>query len=215
MTRHMPPWPVWGLAVLYVLVEIGLIAGSDGAFGVPRLRQTVLNFGAFYPGVLTEGVRNFPGQCWSMFVTYGLLHAGIWHLVINTATLVTLAPAVIERVGAAKFFILYLGAQVGGGLGAMTLGATWVPVVGASGALFGLAGAIVCWEYADRFTARDRLWPVWRAMLILVILNAALWWVLNGRLAWETHLGGFIGGWIMATLIDPRPRAYDDEDAAD
>ena len=41
---------------------------------------------------------------------------------------------------------------------------------------------------------------------MLVALNAVMWWSLNGQLAWQTHLGGFITGWITAMLIDPRPR---------
>ncbi len=211
MLEDLRRWPILLLALSYVGVEAILVLGAEGALGIPRLRATAINFGAFYPGVISEGVQNYPGQAWVMFATYGFLHAGILHLLINTLTLFGLAPAVIDRVGAFKFLLLYGGSQIGGGLGALGLGATWVPVVGASGALFGLAGAIVAWEYADRFTAQDRLWPVVRAVLILIAMNVALWWVLSGRLAWETHLGGFVAGWILAFIIDPRPRVYDPE----
>lgn len=203
-------WPVLLLAVAFVGIEAVLIVGADGALGIPRIRATALNFGAFYPGVVTEDVENFPYQAWVMFLTYGFLHAGWLHLVVNTVTLFSLAPPILDRVPAWKFFTLYAGSQIGGGLGSLALGATWIPMVGASGALFGLAGAIVAWEYADRFTARDALWPVGRAVLILIALNIGLWWALDGRLAWETHLGGFVAGWILAFVIDPRPRHYAD-----
>ncbi len=207
--RPGPRWPIWSLAILFVAVEAALIWGADGAFGIPRLRATVINFGAFYPGIVREGVQNFTGQGWAMFLTYGVLHAGLAHLAINILTLFSLAPSVLDRVGATKFFLLWIGTQIGGGIGSLALGGIWVPVVGASGALFGLAGAIVGWEYTDRFVSRDRLWPVLRAVLGLLALNVALWWVLDGRLAWETHLGGFLAGWALAFVIDPRPRAYD------
>ena len=80
-------------------------------------------------------------------------------------------------------------------------------MVGASGGLFGLAGAILAWEYVDRFVLREALWPVARAVLLLVALNVLLYYAMDRLLAWEAHLGGFIAGWIMALLIDPRPHA--------
>jgi membrane associated rhomboid family serine protease len=78
-------------------------------------------------------------------------------------------------------------------------------MVGASGALFGLAGALLAWAYVDRFTARIGLWPVAQVAMFLIAMNVALYWALDGQLAWQTHLGGFMTGWILALLIDPRP----------
>ncbi|MDC1399675.1 rhomboid family intramembrane serine protease [Yoonia sp.] len=77
-------------------------------------------------------------------------------------------------------------------------------MVGASGALFGLIGGLLAWTYVDRFTYNEGLWPIARAVLILVALNLVLWWAMDGQLAWQTHLGGFIAGWVVALLIDPR-----------
>ena len=78
-------------------------------------------------------------------------------------------------------------------------------MVGASGALFGLAGGLLAWAYIDRFSAAQTLWPVLRVMLFLIALNLAMYWALDGLLAWQTHLGGFLVGWVAALLIDPRP----------
>ena len=41
----------------------------------------------------------------------------------------------------------------------------------------------------------------------LAALNVALYFAMDGLLAWEAHLGGFVAGWIAALLIDPRGRA--------
>ena len=73
--------------------------------------------------------------------------------------------------------------------------------------LVGLAGAIVSWDYVDRFTIKVGLWPVLRAVLLLIALNVALWWAMDGLLAWQTHLGGFVAGWIVALLLDPTGRS--------
>ena len=40
-----------------------------------------------------------------------------------------------------------------------------------------------------------------------------MFWALGGQLAWQTHLGGFIAGWVLAILIDPRSRDLAPPDA--
>ena len=39
-----------------------------------------------------------------------------------------------------------------------------------------------------------------------MVLNVLLYYAMNRLLAWEAHLGGFVTGWVMALLIDPRGR---------
>ena len=95
---------------------------------------------------------------------------------------------------------------MGGAAGYALLSDSFSPMVGASGALFGLAGAILAWDYVDRFALQDRLWPVARAVALLIALNVALYFAMGGMLAWEAHLGGFVAGWIAALLIDPVAR---------
>jgi membrane associated rhomboid family serine protease len=147
-----------------------------------------------------------------MFVTYGFLHGGVLHLAVNMITLWSLGRVVVERVGPRGFALLYIAALLGGGAGFALLTATLAPMVGASGALFGLAGGLLAWLYVDRFTLRQALWPVARAAALLLAINVVMWWALDGQLAWETHLGGFIAGWIVALLIDPRPRPPEADD---
>lgn len=198
---------LFGLIAVCTLIEFVLLMGDAGLFDVPRFRQVVYeNFG-FWAGLLDDWQPNYPLQPWTMFLTYGFLHAGIVHLSINMVTLYSLGRAVLSRVGAGKAALLYAGSLLGGATGFALLSDTFRPMVGASGALFGLAGAILAWEYVDRFAVSDRLWPVARAVLFLAILNVVLYFAMDRLLAWETHLGGFIAGWIIALLVDPRGRA--------
>lgn len=203
------------LVSLCVGIEIILQLGDLGVFGVPRFRSLVYEYGGFWSGLLKDWGPNYPAQPWLMFATYGFLHAGLMHLCLNMLTLVSLAIPVAERVGGKKMMLLYCVSILGGGLGFALLSDSFRPMVGASGALFGLAGAILAWDYVDRYTLQERLWPVARAILLLALLNVALYYVMDRLLAWEAHLGGFIMGWIMALLIDPRGRVapVDDEDA--
>jgi len=191
---------------LYVLVELALTLGDYRLLDIPRLRSLAYEFGGFWPGLLTDWAPNYPLQPFAMFVTYGFLHSGIMHLTVNMLTLTSLGSPVINRVGAWKFVMIYIVALFGGAAGFALLSDTFRPMVGASGALFGLAGAILAWEYIDRFSLSERLWPVARAIVLLIALNVVLYYAMNRLLAWEAHLGGFVAGWIAAMLVDPRGR---------
>lgn len=199
-------WFLWGLIAISTVIELVLLL-SDFSLGLPaRLRPLAYEYGGFWPGLLDQWTPNYAAQPGLMFATYGFLHAGPVHLVVNMITLWSLGGAVIERVGWIGFAVLYVGALIGGAMGFALLAPDLRPMVGASGALFGLAGGLLAWAYVDRYAAELGLWPILRAALLLVALNLVLWWAMNGQLAWQTHLGGFVAGWIIALLVDPRAR---------
>lgn len=200
---------VLGVIVICCAIEAVLTCGDLGWIDVPRLRQQVYEFAGFWPGLLRNWRANYAVQPYTMFLSYAFLHAGPVHLLVNMITLWSLGKQVLGRVGPVGFALLYLASILGGALGFGLLAETVRPMVGASGALFGLAGGVLAWAYVDRFTWREGLWPIAQAGLLLLLLNVVLWWAMNGQLAWQTHLGGFIAGWVAALLIDPRPRAQD------
>ncbi len=191
------------LVVLCTGIEALLQLGDAGLINMPRFRMQVYEYFGFWSGLLGDWLPNYALQPWTMFITYGFLHAGLMHLGLNMVTLVSLGIPVVARVGAVSFILLYWVSMLGGGLGFAVLSESIRPMVGASGALFGLAGAILAWEYLDRRNLKERLWPVARAVLLLVALNVALYYAMDRLLAWEAHLGGFVMGWISAMIINP------------
>jgi len=195
------------LIIVCTFIEAVLLAGDLGIPPVHRLRATAIEYAGFWPGLLDDWRPNYPLQKWAMFVTYGFLHAGPVHLILNMLTLFVLGTAMEARVGPFRFSLLYVASLLGGAMGFALLNDDYRPMVGASGALFGLAGALLAWDLADRVTLEERLWPVARAVLMLAVLNVALYYAMNGHLAWETHLGGFVTGWIAALVIGQRPLA--------
>lgn len=195
---------VVGLIVASTLIEAVLLAGDLGLLPAQRLRATANEFAGFWPGLLKDWRPNYPFQDWLMFLSYGFLHAGPVHLALNMVTLLSLGFAVGTRVGGLGFSILYIASILGGAVGFALLTEGYRPMVGASGALFGLAGALLAWELSDRFSMRKHLWPVARAVLMLATLNIALYFAMGGLLAWETHLGGFVAGWCTALVIGRR-----------
>ena len=188
-----------GLEVMFALVEqLGL--------GPARLRSLIYEYGGFWVGLLRAWTPNYPAQPYTMFVTYGFLHAGLSHLLTNMVVLWVLGLRVLDRVGTRGFWLLYVGSLLGGAVGFAVLASVLAPMVGASGAIFGLAGGLLAWAYVDRYTLQEALWPIAQIALLLLVLNIVMWWARDGQVAWETHLGGFVAGWIIALLIDPRPR---------
>lgn len=205
MTRG--PGPVT-LAILIgcTAVEAVLQLADFGIIDAPRLRLTTYEYAGFWPGLLGDWNPNYPGQPALMFLSYGFLHGGAAHLVVNMLALLSLGQAVSARVGETRYALVYAISILGGAAGYGLLSRGLIPMVGASGALFGLAGAIIAWEARERRRLRESLGPVWRMIAILAGLNLILWWAMSGHLAWQTHLGGFVFGGIAALALDrPEP----------
>ena len=191
-----------GILILCAIPEV-LLSGADwGLWGHPWWRMWTIQNAGFWSGLLHNWRPNYSLQPYTMFLTYGFLHAGIVHLGVNMVTLFSLGPPLTERFGSARFALLYALSTVGGAACFALLSALPVPMVGASGALFGLAGAHVGLNYRIRRESHESLRPIVRAVAGLAVLNLVLWWAMNGELAWQTHLGGFIVGWIVALWLD-------------
>ncbi len=199
------PWSVIALIVICAVIELVLLCADFGLVATTRLRGIAYQNGGFWVGLLGTWEPNYPAQPYLMFLTYAFLHGGPVHLVVNMITLYSLGRLVISRVGQRRFLILYAISALGGALGFALLSSALRPMVGASGALFGLVGAWIAWDYIDRFSFSEPLLPVLRPILILIFLNVVLYYAMGGHLAWETHLGGFLAGFFAAFLLDPRP----------
>lgn len=197
---------VLSMIAVMAVIELGLLGSDLGLWGPARLRQLAYEWGGFWPGLLTSWQPNYAVQPYTMFLSYALLHGGLVHLAMNAVTLWSLGQGVVDRVGAWRFMVIYVGSALGGAGGYGLLAQGVQPMVGASGALFGLAGALMAWAYVDRFTARAGLWPIARVAVLLIGINLAMYWALDGQLAWQTHLGGFLVGWVLALLVDPTGR---------
>ena len=187
-----------------LLPEIVLSGADFGLWGRAQWRFDAWAWGGFWIGLLGNWRPNFALQPLAMFVTYGFLHGGIVHFAVNMLTLFSLGPPLARRFGEGRFALLYMVALLGGGIGFALLSHTPQPMVGASGALFGLAGAHVAINYRMLRAEGESLASIWRALAWLAGLNLVLWWAMNGHLAWETHLGGFIAGWLAALGLERR-----------
>ncbi len=196
-----PYWLLWALFLVNAGIELVLLAADYGLIGSPRWRAIAYYNGAFWVGLLHDWRPNYPAQPWVMFITHAFLHGGFWHMATNMFALWSLGTLVIRQMGPRAFALIYFAAMIGGGIGFALLGDDTRPMVGASGAIFGLIGA---WMYQD-WHLRRRRGPATLALLrmffVFFLLNLALWVALEGNLAWQTHLGGFVAGWGVAALL--------------
>lgn len=193
------------LIVSATFIELALQAADAGIWGSGRLRMFVYQNAAFWPGLVRGWTPNYELQPYTMFLSYAFLHGGMIHLIVNMITLVSLGAAVVRDVGQVRFMMIYIVSTLIGGLVFAMVTSSFRPMVGASGALFGLAGALVIWNIRYTFgqqvsyavKAASILWPI----TILLVLNALMYFGFDKNVAWETHLGGFIGGAFMALFM--------------
>jgi rhomboid protease GluP len=186
------------VAGLSALPEAVLQGADLGLWGAPHWRSYAYGYLGFWPGLLHDWRPNYRLQPAAMFLTYGFLHVGLMHLIVNLVTLWSLGQAVIGRAGLRGFVWVYTASLLGGALGFGLLSNTTTPMVGASGALFGLMGAVLAWSLLDRRRSGLTLGPVALGAAGLVALNLVLWVVSGDQLAWQTHLGGFLAGAAVA-----------------
>lgn len=205
----LPPfgWPrpaaryglILALIALCCAVELVLLASDFGLIGTVRWRMFWLQNGAFWSGLMRDWQPNYAAQPWLMYGTYAALHTGPAHLLGNMLALIWLGPWLIDRLGNLRFAVLWLTAAFGGAACFAALSTTPAPMVGASGAVFGLLGAVVALDYLRT----GEFWPVMSMTGALAVLNLATFALERGALAWETHLGGYLTGILVIAALNP------------
>jgi membrane associated rhomboid family serine protease len=207
-------WTIIGLNVAGFLYQLTLTAPELQAF---LLQHALVPRRYFFPA---WGARvGLPAADLTPFLTNTFLHGGWLHIIVNLWTLYIFGPALEDRLGPARFAILYLLAGVIASVAhALFNASSAVPALGASGAIAGVIAA-----YAVRFP-----WA-WVQVLVLVIIIPLFFWVpallfaglwfltqvlqgtmelftpaLGGGIAWWAHIGGFITGLLAIGLLEPK-----------
>jgi membrane associated rhomboid family serine protease/tetratricopeptide (TPR) repeat protein len=178
-----------------------------------------LNFLCFVLEVLTGGIDSLPvllnlGASYGPYLRHGeywrlvmpmFLHGGWLHILGNTYALYILGP-ILERVyGYARYATIYVAAGVGGAF--LSMSASRNVSVGASGAIFGIAGAMLVTGYVHRDVIPRRWGRAFgRGMIPFIVLNLAIGFSVHGIDNWG-HLGGLVSGVLLAFVIHPPRRA--------
>ena len=169
---------VWALG-------IGVAMLNGGAAGL-------LSGGALTQLGGVSGPEVAAGQWWRL-ITAGFLHAGLLHLGLNMAALFVFGPPLERALGRVRFAVLYMTALLAGSLGVMLLSPGSL-TVGASGAIFGLLGAMLAGQRAAGISARSS------GIVGLIVVNLVFTVAVPG-ISIGGHLGGLAGGFLAGSLL--------------
>jgi rhomboid protease GluP len=175
-----------------VLVFMAMVVSGISLMDGPNPQQMV-HWGANF-GPLTLG-----GQPWRL-VTYMFLHYGIFHIGFNMWCLWDLGALAESLYGDWTFAFVYLACGLGGGIASVW----WHPggvSAGASGAIFGLAGALIASLKLGEFSLpRAMTGGALRSVIAFAIFNLVLgaFWGLTDN---ACHIGGLVTGLIIGALI--------------
>ncbi|MXZ07205.1 MAG: rhomboid family intramembrane serine protease [Acidimicrobiia bacterium] len=139
------------------------------------------------------------GEWWRV-ITAAFLHTGLLHIVFNMYALYALGPFIERQAGKLRFVGLYLACAVAGGIAfqAMSGGAA----VGASGAIFGLFGAVLMETLPHRHTPSGD--ARFRQLVVLLGINLALP-LIAPSIAWQAHIGGLVAGIFITWVWQKTP----------
>jgi len=185
--RSLPTGPT----VTMTLIAVNLIVFvAEFVTGGPVLNGStgvVVN-----KGVLLGPAIVHQHQYWRL-VTSGFLHDGLLHILFNMLFLWIIGPQLETAIGHVNFAAVYFVSLLAGSFGAL-LFQPHVPTLGASGALFGLLGALMV-------VAHDRGISVWRSGLGPILVINIVFSLAVRNISIGGHLGGFVGGLIAGWLI--------------
>jgi membrane associated rhomboid family serine protease len=173
------------LIAINVIVFLVEIANGSGGFSRTDLSRFTVDFSLFGPAV-AEGE-------WYRLVTNGFLHAGIIHIGFNMFLLLVLGRLLEPALGTPRFLALYFASLLAGSLGALVVEPDAF-TIGASGAVFGLAGATFV-------VARGRGMDALAGEIGFLILFNLAFSFISPRISVGGHIGGLIGGVICALAI--------------
>ena len=184
--NKFPMITYWLIAVNVILYVIPILFG--------QYNDLINNYSVWGPAIRE-------GQYYRL-LTGIFLHGGILHLLFNCYALYVIGAQVENFLGRIKFLIIYLVAGISGALFSVIFGGNFASI-GASGAIFGLMGALVYFGYHYRVY----LGTVIKSQIIpLIVLNLFLGFCVTG-IDNFAHIGGLIGGTLMSIALGVKDKS--------
>lgn len=177
---------------IVTMVLIGLCAVVFGYEYLVGIDQAASAWGMYPPSIALDGETY-------RLLTSAFLHGSLLHIGFNMFVLWTIGPQVERILGHLRFLVLYLLAGLGGAVASFVFSPPLTVSVGASGAIFGVMGALV--------VAGQRLGYDVRQVLILIGVNIAIGFLPGGGIDWRAHLGGLVVGGAVAAVMVHAPRS--------
>ncbi|GII04816.1 rhomboid family intramembrane serine protease [Planobispora takensis] len=174
------PRVTWGLIVLNVLAYAAELIAPDRVLGDYAMHSGAVAYGGEWWRLITGAFLHAPPQGGGFALT---------HILFNMWVLYAVGPELERRLGSIRFLMLYLLSALGGSVAIYFLG---IAAVGASGAVYGLFGAL--------FVVSKRLGYDIRGVLWLIGINVVITFVVP-NVSWQGHLGGLITGAVVSAIL--------------
>ena len=175
------------LIALNVAVYV-ITAAQGGGINLPG--------GQLFSDWALNGAAVSNGEWWRL-VTAMFLHGSLLHLAFNMFALYWLGTIIEQALGTPRFLLVYVVSGLAGSAGALWFSSAFAVTVGASGAIFGLIGALLILEYLATGSLLGQA-------MILILVNFAFTFAVPG-ISKGGHIGGLLGG-IVATYALMRYR---------
>jgi membrane associated rhomboid family serine protease len=189
--RSRPTTPAMTRALIAINVAVFV---GETATGTPLGGVNSSSFGTLYEkGALFGPYIDQIQHQFYRLVTSGFLHDGLLHIAFNMLFLFFIGPALESAIGRLNFLLVYFVSLLAGSFGAL-LFSPQIPTVGASGALFGLLGALMV-------VSHYRGISIWQNGLGITLLINIVFSLSVSGISIGGHLGGFVGGAICGWLI--------------
>ena len=196
---NLPPVTKYLTGILLALHIIFHFILSDEQFD-----DVVLNFG-FISYSFTH-FENFKALDLITPLSHIFIHGGALHIAMNAVMLIAFGSGVEKWIGGKKLLIVFIGSALFGLLAHFLMNLQSIgPVIGASGGISGLfAVALIMLNKTRGMAMGSRKYGMWPVIILWVGISALFGMMgsPDGSLvAWEAHIGGFLGGFIMAKIL--------------
>ena len=185
LTKPLFSWIILGFNGLVWLL-MTLNGGSTDT-------SVLINFGAKVTWLVAGG------EYWRLFTAI-FLHIGIIHLAFNSYALYSLGPQIESLFGRGRFLTIYFLSGLAGSIASYDLSESLS--AGASGAIFGLIGALAVFLQSHRKILGRRGQQGLVNIIVVILFNLLLSFSVPGIDVWG-HLGGLAGGLIVGRLLSP------------
>ena len=184
------PVVTWILLAVNIVVWLAMYA-----VGGSQDSQVLLDFGAMFGPLIAEG------RYWRLF-TAMFLHGDLVHLAFNSIALFIFGRLLEGAYGRARFIVIYILAGLAGSVASYALNSISIGV-GASGAIFGILGALAAFFAANHESFGRMAQRNLTVILFLGALNLLYGWITPGVDNWA-HMGGLAAGFVLGFALAPR-----------
>jgi membrane associated rhomboid family serine protease len=186
--RGVTATKVFLVTIIGVFV-LEMVAAGAGSLNSGASSDRLLGLGALQPFLIADG------DVWRLF-TAMFLHANLFHILFNAWALWVFGTMVERDFGTPRFVALFFVTGLLASATSYAFGPDAAVGVGASGAIFGIFGAFVAYNYRRRHLALAAANLRWATTLLLINVLFAFSF---GAIDWRAHLGGFVAG-VLAGL---------------